>query len=151
MSMIRVTARALVGAAAIVDGVDALRHPVPWEAAAQPLAAKFSKATGRPADASRWARGAAVALSAGGGLIASSVAPRLGALACVAASLTRTVSGNHFWQVKDDADQRDAERAAFFARLAVLGAYLLILAGPARRSGARTGRRKVARRRGDAE
>jgi uncharacterized membrane protein YphA (DoxX/SURF4 family) len=140
MSLIRFTARALIGAATVSDGVAAFRRPGPHEEVAAPALDWLAKTTGKTLSAGRAVRATAVAQTAGGALIATSIAPRLGALASLAPNLAAVLLGHRFWRVKDDDSLRAASRASFFSHLALVGADLLILAGPTgrrRRHGAR--------------
>jgi uncharacterized membrane protein YphA (DoxX/SURF4 family) len=132
MSIIRVTARALVGAAALADGVGALRDPGPHEAVAAPAVAKLAAACGRDIEARQVVRATALSQTIGGGLIASSIAPRLGALATLVATVPATLVGHRFWEIDDDSVRRAALRTGFFAHLTLAGAALLVLAGPTR-------------------
>ncbi|MDR2380857.1 MAG: hypothetical protein LBE08_06750 [Bifidobacteriaceae bacterium] len=132
MSIIRVKARALIGAAVIADSVDALRSPTSHEAIAGPLVAKFNEVTGQSITPAQAVKGTAIGAAVGGGLIASSIAPRLGACATLAANVPAVLFGYRFWTIQDDADRRAILRTAFFARLALVGAALLILATPRR-------------------
>ncbi|MDR0591677.1 MAG: hypothetical protein LBG60_00160, partial [Bifidobacteriaceae bacterium] len=81
MSLIRFKARALIGAAAVADGVDALRRPEPHLEAAAPALDALAKVLGKTVPPAAAVRATAIAQTAGGGLIATSIAPRLGALA----------------------------------------------------------------------
>ncbi|MDR2453108.1 MAG: hypothetical protein LBD51_00810 [Bifidobacteriaceae bacterium] len=143
MSIVRIKARALIGAAVIADGVDVLRQPAPHEQVAAPLVAAVGRALGQELQASQVVRASAIAQTVGGSLIASSIAPRLGALASLAATVPAALFGYRFWAV-DDADQRAWLRRGFFAHLALAGAALLVLAGPTRRAGRRACRRAKA-------
>jgi uncharacterized membrane protein YphA (DoxX/SURF4 family) len=92
-------------------------------------------------------RASAVTQVVAGGLIASSLAPRLGAVASLAATLPAALFGYRFWEM-DDADQRARARRGFFAHIALVGAALLILSSPVgrrRRDEAGGQRRRPAR------
>ncbi|MDR1635108.1 MAG: DoxX family membrane protein [Bifidobacteriaceae bacterium] len=134
MSLIRVKARAFIGAAIIADGVGVLRDPEPHREVAEAAVKKLAEASGQSISAATAVRASAIGQVAGGGLIATSVAPRLGALASLAATLPATLLGYRFWEVKEDAALRARLRAGFFFHLLVVGADLLILAGPTGRS-----------------
>ncbi|MDR1119270.1 MAG: DoxX family membrane protein [Bifidobacteriaceae bacterium] len=140
MSIIRIKGRALIGSAVIADAVDALRNPGPHEQAAAPLVAKLAAATGRSIEPKDAVRVTAITEAVGGGLIASSIAPRLGALATLAATVPAALIGYRFWEVKDDDARRAALRGAFFAHVALTGAALLILAGTRRKDRASGGK-----------
>jgi uncharacterized membrane protein YphA (DoxX/SURF4 family) len=132
MSLIRAKARALIGAAVIADGTSVLRRPQPHEAVAAPLVESLNKAAKLDLEPAGVVKAGAVGQAVGGALIASSVAPRLGALATLAVSVPATLFGYRFWQVKDDEEVRASLRSGFFAHVALVGAALLILAGPTR-------------------
>ncbi|MDR3359889.1 MAG: hypothetical protein LBO20_04425 [Bifidobacteriaceae bacterium] len=141
MSIIRVKARALIGAAVIADGLEALRRPTPHEAVAAPLVAKFNDLAGRNIATGQVVRALAIGDVVGGGLVATSAAPRLGAAATLAASVPAVLFGYRFWEEKADTGRRGELRAGFFYHLALVGAALLVLAGP---NGKRTRRRNKA-------
>jgi uncharacterized membrane protein YphA (DoxX/SURF4 family) len=140
MSLIRVKARALVGAAAIADGIDVLRRPQPHELIAATAIDKLNKSTGQEISAATAVRASAISQVAGGGLIATSIAPRLGAVASLAATVPALLLGYRFWEVKDNDDVRERLRAGFWLHLVLVGAELLILAGPTRRAQANSKR-----------
>ncbi|MDR1188536.1 MAG: alpha-ketoglutarate-dependent dioxygenase AlkB [Bifidobacteriaceae bacterium] len=133
MSLIRFKARALIGAATIADGVGVLRNPGPHEEVAGPAIDKLNKSTGQTISAAAAVRANGIALAAGGGLIATSIAPRLGALASLAVGVPALFLGYRFWEVKDDPERRARLQSGFWFRLVLIGADLLILAGPTRR------------------
>ncbi|MDR2373500.1 MAG: DoxX family membrane protein [Bifidobacteriaceae bacterium] len=134
MSLIRFKARALIGAAIIADGLDVLRRPEPHQATAAKALDWISETTGQTVSPSLAVRATGASQTIGGALIASSLAPRLGALASLAATAPAALLGYRFWQVKDDDDKRARLRAGFFFHLLVIGADLLVLAGPTGRS-----------------
>jgi uncharacterized membrane protein YphA (DoxX/SURF4 family) len=129
MSLIRFKARALIGTAIIADGVDVLRRPQPHEEVAAAALETLSKTvTQLPSIAPTTAvRASAIGQTAGGALIATSIAPRLGALASLTATLPAILLGYQFWKVKDDDALRDRLRTGFLFHLVVIGADLLIL------------------------
>ncbi|MDR1441431.1 MAG: DoxX family membrane protein [Bifidobacteriaceae bacterium] len=146
MSLIRVKARALIGAAAIADGVAVLRHPEPHEEVAAATLERLEESTGKTVPATVTVRATAIAQLAGGSLIATSLAPRLGALASLGATVPALLLGYRFWKVKDDPAVRDQLRAGFWLHLLLTGADLLVLAGPTRRHKRRKDRsRKTAK------
>ncbi|MDR2566874.1 MAG: DoxX family membrane protein [Bifidobacteriaceae bacterium] len=133
MSLIRFKARALIGAAIIADGVDVLRNPEPHREVAEPALTWLAKTSGQSLSPATAVRASAISQTAGGALIATSVAPRLGALASLAAAVPAILLGYRFWEVKDDDAVRGRLRTGFFFHLLLVGADLLILAGPTRR------------------
>jgi uncharacterized membrane protein YphA (DoxX/SURF4 family) len=154
MSILRFQARALIGAAVIADGVDALRRPAAHEQAAAPLVAKLAAATDRDVKAAQAVRATGIGQAVGGGLIAASVAPRLGALVSLLATVPAALFGYRFWEVRDDPVRRAELQRGFFAHLALAGGALLVLAGPTRSKKERKGKAKggcCARRRRHAE
>jgi uncharacterized membrane protein YphA (DoxX/SURF4 family) len=143
-NLARVKGRALIGAAIIADAVDALRQPAPHEAVAEPLAAKIGQLSDFKPTAGQLVKGTAITQAVGGALIATSILPRLGALASLTASVPAALFGYRFWQVEDDDAHRAHLRQGFFAHLALAGAAILILAGPTRSGASRRARRKQA-------
>ncbi|MDR2378491.1 MAG: DoxX family membrane protein [Bifidobacteriaceae bacterium] len=156
MSLIRFKARALIGAAIAADGIDVLRSPEPHREVAESVLAcpalnRLAESAGRTVSPAQAVRAAAIGQTAGGALIATSLAPRLGALASLAATVPATLAGYRFWQIKDDDEARARLRAGFLFRLLVIGADLLVLAGPTGRSKRRAAKaakaaKKAARR-----
>ncbi|MDR3106988.1 MAG: DoxX family membrane protein [Bifidobacteriaceae bacterium] len=135
MSLIRIKARALIGTAAIADGLDVLRQPGAHEEIAASALESLAKGLDRdiPVTARTAVRASALSQTAGGVLVASSIAPRLGALASLAATLPAALLGYRFWTVKDNEDLRQRLKAGFFFHLLLAGADLLILTTPKRR------------------
>jgi uncharacterized membrane protein YphA (DoxX/SURF4 family) len=135
MSLIRFKARALIGTAAIIDGVDVLRQPGPHEAVAASALEALTKAVGKDISVkpSTAVRASGIGQSVGGALIASSIAPRLGALASLAATVPAALLGYRFWTVRDNDDLRGRLKAGFIFHLLLVGADLLVLAGPGRK------------------
>jgi uncharacterized membrane protein YphA (DoxX/SURF4 family) len=139
MSLIQAKARVLIGAAAIADGVSVLRNTQVHEEVAATVLEPLAKLTSKTITPKAAVRTSGIGLVAGGGLIATSIAPRLGALAALTATVPPAVVGYQFWKVKDDPAKRERLEAGFWFYAVLIGASLLILASPS----ARTRRRQA--------
>lgn len=117
-------ARPLLGAVAVADGVETLRHPKPKVDATAPLVAKAPVNPALVVQA-----GAAVKIAAGL-LMALGRAPRLAAMLLTAELIPATVADQPFSR-SASAGERKARQASFLSNCGQLGGMLLAIAAPA--------------------
>ncbi|MDR1825904.1 MAG: hypothetical protein LBR27_11360 [Bifidobacteriaceae bacterium] len=133
MSLLRIAARALVGAAIIQDAASALKHPAVHVEAATPYLEQLSQQVPQiPNNPALAVKVLAGAQAAGGGLVASGLLPRGGAALAAAALAPSTALGHQFWRTKDKTE-RAAQLQAFMFKVALLGGALAVLTAAKKR------------------
>jgi putative oxidoreductase len=128
MAPVRRAARVLVAGVFIHGGWATLRSPEPRVQDAGPLLARFRAAMPvLPGDGTLVRSNAAVHLGAGL-LLACGACPRPAAGLLALSLVPTTAAGHPFWEA--GADRRGAELASFVKNAGILGALLLLAAGP---------------------
>jgi putative oxidoreductase len=128
MAPVRWAARALVAGVFIHGGWATLRDPAPRAEAAGPLLARLRAAVpALPGDGTLVRANAAVHLGAGL-LLASGACPRPAAGILALSLVPTTAAGHPFWEAGED--RRGAELTSFVKNAGILGALLLLAAGP---------------------
>lgn len=122
--MIRKIARPMLAAMFVTSGVDALRHPAERAKLATPLLDKIGPMMGLPDDKELLVRADAVAMLAGGALLATGRVPRLAATVLAVSLVPTTVAAHAFWE-KSDREERRTERTQFLKNVGLLGGLLL--------------------------
>lgn len=133
-------ARSLISPIFVNSGILTLRSPGLQADRVEPFTTKLAeRVPALPKDAPTLVRINGGAQTAGGVLLAIGKFQRLGALILIGSLIPTTLAAHAFWN-EDDPTARAAERVQFEKNLAILGALLLVLINPGRKSKARKGR-----------
>jgi putative oxidoreductase len=127
MTPVRTVARALLAAIFIKSGLDSVRNPDRLVETAKPTVDTFAPAldaVGLPTDPRTVVRLNGAAQVAGGLMLATGNAPRLGAAVLAGTLVPTTVAGHPFWSIEDPGE-RAKHRTHFMKNLALLGGLIL--------------------------
>jgi uncharacterized membrane protein YphA (DoxX/SURF4 family) len=127
MAPLRSVARAMLATMFISGGIDAIRNPDRLVNATKPLADQLGPtldAVGLPTDPKTLVRLNGAAQVTGGVMLATGMAPRLGALTLAGSLVPTTFAGHPFWQ-EEDPDRRKQQRIHFFKNVSMLGGLLI--------------------------
>jgi len=125
----------LLAAMFVSGGIDAVRNPDRLVPSTKPLVDQWGSAldsVGLPTDPKTLVQLNGAAQIAGGVMLGTGMAPRLGALTLAGSLVPTTFAGHPFWQ-EEDPDRRKQQRIHFFKNVSMLGGALLIAyygAGP---------------------
>lgn len=140
MPLLSRLARPLIAPIFVNSGFVALRSPDPMAARVEPFCTKLAETVPvLPKDAPTQVRINGAVQVTGGLLLALGKWRRLAALILIGSLIPTTLGAHAFWN-EDDPTTRAAERTQFQKNLAILGALLLVLVDPGRKSRARKGR-----------
>lgn len=124
--IVRRIARPLLSSIFIFGGYNAVRYAAAHKDAAEPVIKKLAGPLGLPEDSELLVRANGVAMLAGGALVATGKAPRLGSLVLLGSVIPTTLT-HQFWNETDPA-KKQGEQVQFFKNLSLAGGLLLAAA-----------------------
>lgn len=124
MTIVRRLARPMLASVFVVGGLDALRHPSPKAALADPLLTKLADKLGLPEDPEMLVRANGAVQMLAGLMLAAGRLPRLSGAVLVTSLVPTTYIGHRFWEKSDPAERRQ-QRTQFLKNMGLLGGLLL--------------------------
>ncbi len=117
----------MLAAMFVSGGIDAVRNPDRLVPSTKPLVDQWGSAldsVGLPTDPKTLVQLNGAAQIAGGVMLGTGMAPRLGALTLAGSLVPTTFAGHPFWQ-EEDPDRRKQQRIHFFKNVSMLGGLLI--------------------------
>ena len=117
----------MLAAMFVSGGIDAVRNPDRLVPSTKPLVDQWGSAldsVGLPTDPKTLVQLNGAAQIAGGVMLGTGMAPRLGALTLAGSLVPTTFAGHPFWQ-EEDPDRRKQQRIHFFKNVSMLGGLII--------------------------
>ncbi len=124
--IVRRIARPLLAGIFVWGGYNAVRHPAAHAPVAEPVTKPIAQNTSLPDDTEMLVRANGAAMIAGGLLLGSGKAPRLGATILMG-TLAPTAATHNFWD-ESDPQARNGKLTQFIKDLSILGGLMLAAA-----------------------